>query len=369
MTSPQVFFVIPGEVKTISGGYGYDRRLIGELRAKGRTISLVSLGSSFPHPTPQDCLDAAEKLSNFPEESLVIIDGLALGALTGAAVAQVRAPFVALIHHPLAFEGGLSIERREQLFQNERENLKLASQVVVTSPSTAKLLATEYGVPLELLTVATPGTDKKVIFGMPLYPPLILSVGIQVPRKGHDVLLLALAKISHLPWQAVIAGPVSDLIYGKKLIEMIDELGLKDRVKLLGEVSPDQLAILYAGASVFALATRFEGYGMVFGEAMVNGLPIVSCRTGAVIDTVPEDAGVLVNPDDSDSFSQALAKVLQSKPLRAQLANGSAAAGARLSSWEQTSALVGEVLDDLAAVNLTQHAFQEERSIDDEQRP
>lgn len=365
MMSPQVIFVIPGDEATISGGYGYDRRIIAGLRAQGKSLEVVNLGPSFPNPTPQDSKDAAEKLASFPKQSLVIIDGLAFGALDQTAVSKIKAPLVALIHHPLAFEGGQSTERREQLFIRERENLKHASHIVVTSPSTATLLIAEYGVPPELITIAEPGIDKKVIARNLVDPPLILSVGIQVPRKGHDVLLLALAKIMHLPWQAVIAGPASDLHYSEKLFKMKDKLGLKDRVKLLGEVSSDELDVIYSQASIFALATRFEGYGMVFGEAMASGLPIVSCRTGAVPDTVPEGAAILVESDDAESFAEALSKILENEALRAQLASGSQAAGEKLISWEQTSNLVGRVLEDLATVNSTQHALREGRSTDD----
>lgn len=364
MSKTPVFFVLPGDLSTISGGYGYDRRLIEELKAQGRQVNPISLGSLFPNPTSAETLDAAEKLSSIPMDSLVIIDGLALGALEPKALAQLKAPLVALTHHPLAFEGGLSKERREYLYQNEKENLKLASRVVVTSPSTAELLIAEYDVPRELITIARPGTDQRIRSGSRVDPPLILSVGTQVPRKGHDVLLLALSKISHVPWQAAIAGPVSDLAYGQKLIELIDELGLKERVRLLGEVSADELAVLYFEACIFALATRFEGYGMVFGEAMASGLPIVSSRTGAVPDTVPEDAGVLVNPDDSESFAEALANILQNEKLRAQLSSGSAAAGKKLVSWEQTASLVGRALDDLTELNSKLNTSQGEESDD-----
>lgn len=365
MSANQVFFVIPGEITTISGGYGYDRRLIEGLRAQGTKVNLVSLGSSFPNPTPEDVFDASEKLAGLPINCIVIIDGLALGALDPRVLLQIRAPLVALIHHPLAFEGGLTPRAREHLFQNERENLKLVSRVVVTSPSTAKLLIGEYGVPRDLITIAQPGTDQVVISGTRLDPPLILSVGIQAPRKGHDVLLLALAQISHLSWQAVIAGPVSDLTYGEKLLGMIEELGLRDRVSLVGSVSAEELSTFYSRASIFALATRFEGYGMVFGEAMVSGLPIVSCATGAVPDTVPAEAGLLVAPEDPESFAEALEKILESESLRAQLASGSAAVGAKLISWEETSVLVGQVLEGLATSNSGQRSTREKRTGDD----
>ena len=357
MSSKPAFFVIPGDIATISGGYGFDRKIIEGLRAMGKNVNLVSLGSSFPKPTPEDALDAAEKLAGLPSECIAVIDGLAFGALDPKVLSKIRAPLVALIHHPLAFEGGLSPDTREHLLQNERENLKLASRVIVTSPSTAKLLAGQYGVPESLITIASPGIEAKKNSGDRVLPPLILSVGIQIPRKGHDVLLTALAKISHLPWQAVIAGPVSDKAYGKKLVGMIDELGLSHRVKLAGEVSSRELSRLYSEASIFALATRFEGYGMVFGEAMAIGLPIVSCVTGAVSDTVPRDAAILVQPDNPELFAEALASILQDESLRANLSSASAAAGAKLTSWEQSSALVSEVLDELAAVNAKRPDF------------
>jgi glycosyltransferase involved in cell wall biosynthesis len=264
----------------------------------------MTLGSSFPHPTPEDTADAARQLAQLSKQCPVIIDGLALGALDPAALSHLIAPLVALIHHPLAYESGLEPRRVEQLFQTERDNLRRAGHVIVPSPHTAGLLTDHYGVPAERITIARPGTDHPRVAGGRVDPPLILSVGSQVRRKGHDVLLEALHRIAHLPWQAVIAGSAGDLAYGATLEQMRNSAGLADRVRLAGPVSDRELAELYRLASVFALATRFEGYGMVFDEAMAHGLPIVTCDTGAVPDTVAPGAGVLVPVDDPDGFGR-----------------------------------------------------------------
>jgi glycosyltransferase involved in cell wall biosynthesis len=176
-------------------------------------------------------------------------------------------------------------------------------------------------------------------------------VGIQVPRKGHDVLLRSLANIKHIPWQAVIVGPPLDAGYAASLVDLTQELGLADRVELAGLVSDAELAALYRSASIFALATRFEGYGMVFGEAMVHGLPIVSCRVGAVGETVPAKASMLVAPNDPDAFGSALAKLLQDPGLHADLSSAASEAGANLISWKESARLVGEMLDAISVGN------------------
>jgi glycosyltransferase involved in cell wall biosynthesis len=105
------------------------------------------------------------------------------------------------------------------------------------------------------------------------------------------------------------------------------------------------LAGLYRQATVFALATRYEGYGMVFGEALLHGLPIVTCRAGAVPETVPAGAGILVEVDDDQAFAAALRQLLTDPHARAAMAAASARAGHALPRWNETAAVMGQVLD------------------------
>lgn len=345
MAQTNTVFMIPGDLNTPTGGYAYDKKLLEYLPQLGHAVTHLQLGDSFPHPTSDDAHHAAEQLQTVPPTSVMLVDGLALGALDPTALRTAQAPIIALIHHPLAYEGDLGDIRRKELYRTEKENLSLSDRVIVTSASTATLLHDAYGVPRSHITVARPGTNHPTLPPTPQDPPLILSVGSLSPRKGHDVLIRALGSVRDLRWQAVIAGMARNSAFTDSLRALTREHELENRLQLIGSVPPPELTTLYSQASIFALATRFEGYGMVFDEAMAAGLPIVSCVTGAVPDTVAPGAGLLVPTDDHLAFSEALRSLLTDEATRVSAAAASRQAGQALPTWRHTAQVVGNVLN------------------------
>ena len=342
-----VAFAVPGELSTLTGGTIYDARLIAGLRTTGRAVRHLALPAGFPDPDPATVQASLAALAALPADLPAIVDGLAFGALPTEGVARIRAPLVALVHHPLALETGIAPDRAAAMAAHEAANLRRATHVLVPSPHTAAVLARDYGVTGDRLTVALPGVDRPQGPQRPAVPSLILSVGLLARRKGHDTLLAALAAIADLDWRAVIVGRDHEPGMAAGLAALRDRLGLAGRVELAGEVPAARLGALYRAATVFALATRHEGYGMAFAEALVHGLPVVAGRAGAVPDTVPETAGLLVPPEDVAGFATALRHVLTDAALRARLAAAAAAAGAALPRWHDTARKVGAVLDRL----------------------
>jgi glycosyltransferase involved in cell wall biosynthesis len=220
--------------------------------------------------------------------------------------------------------------------------------VIVTSETTAAIVESAFGVPGELITVAHPGVDRpKAPRGERRPGPVrIFAMGSISPRKAHHVLIEALARIEDLDWTCAIAGSLErEPEVAEALIGQIAMLGLAERVALVGEVDSEQAARLYADADLFALASVYEGYGMVFAEAQANGLPIVATTGGAIPEAVPEGAGLLVPPNDAEAFAEALEVLIADPARRAALAEGSKAAGADLPGWAQTAAAVGAALD------------------------
>ncbi len=343
-------FAIPGDIDALTGGYIYEKQLLLALRRIGWDVTHLALPGGFPDAPAATVHEIVTTLAALPEDRPVILDGFLSGALPPDGLVRLRAPFVTVTHHPLGLETGLAPDRAADLIKTERANLARAAHVIVPSPHTAEMLIQSFDVPADRVTVAPPGVVRPARRALPAPEvPEILVVGQLVPRKGHDTLLRALGRLTDLTWTASIIGQEGAPAYKDALKALAVELGLEDRVAFLGALAPDRLVARYETASIFALATQYEGYGMVFAEAMVHGLPIVACDGGAVRDTVPGDAGVLVPVGDVPGFATALRAVLTDGARRAQLAAGAARAGAALPDWDATARRVSDVLARVAA--------------------
>jgi glycosyltransferase involved in cell wall biosynthesis len=345
-----VTFAVPGDIAASTGGYAYDRRIIAELRRLGWNVELLPLGDGFPAPTAKQIANAQARLLAIAADRPVVIDGLAFSVLPEvAAMLQARQPVVALIHHPLACETGLTPERVQQLEDSERRALAPARLVVTTSRPTADLLVARFAVPRERIEVILPGTDRVPLSAGSGGPEVaLLSVGAIVPRKGFDLLVESLVQLADLPWRLTSAGDRGrDPAAVARLDAAVARHGLHDRIRSPGAVSSDELAALYARADLFVLASHFEGYGMAYAEAIAHGLPVIGTTGGAIPDTVPASAGLLVPPGDVEALAQALCDVIGSDVQRRALAAGARAAAAALPSWAESGGQFGRALERL----------------------
>ena len=276
----------------------------------GRSMS-IGLGDGFPRPTPETKAAARDKLARRAEGLPHRCRRPGVWRPAGGRERVARHAIAARAGASSAGAGNRSCAAptRRHCEISEYEALAAARGVVVTSPSTAQLLVDDYDVPPDLITVACPGTDRgEIAKGSSDGIVRLLAVGSVVPRKGYDVLIAALAPLADLPWRLTIAGDrTRDEAAALQLdAEIVEPQAWPDRSTCWARCRRSASRALYAGADLFVLPSRFEGYGMAFAEALAHGLPVVGTTAGAIPDTVPPDAGVLVEPNDVKALTRTL---------------------------------------------------------------
>jgi glycosyltransferase involved in cell wall biosynthesis len=342
-------FAVPGDLNTPTGGYAYDRRMIAELRELGWRPEVINLGDGFPRPSALARAIAKAQLADVPKGRPIVIDGLAFGVLPDAAEElQTTHPLIALVHHPLALETGLSADEAAALRESERRALSCTRGAIANSGETARALVADYGVPAERITVAPPGTDRAPAMRRKRTSTLValLAVGAVVPRKGYDVTIAALAQLLDLPWRLTIAGDCSrDPATAAKLRADIVHHSLEPRVTIEDAVTAERLSELYAGSDLFVLPSRYEGFGMAYAEAIAHGLPVIGTTAGAIPETVPVSAGVLIPPDDVSALAASLRRLIEDPNERARLAAGARSAADHLPTWRASAELFSQAIE------------------------
>ncbi len=186
----------------------------------------------------------------------------------------------------------------------------------------------------------------------------IVSVGRFVPRKGFDVVVRALP---HLPDTelVIVGGPDASRLgaepEARRIMGLAGDLGVADRVKLLGSVSRGDMPAILRSADVVACTPWYEPFGIVPLEAMACGVPVVASAVGGMLDTIVHDViGQLVKPKRPDEVAKAVNTLLRDDFLRQSMgAAGRDRARARY-SWDRIAGDSQRIYDRLVSVRVPQ---------------
>lgn len=160
-------------------------------------------------------------------------------------------------------------------------------------------------------------------------PPLILSVGRFVEKKGFDQLIEACARLrdAGVAFACIIVGERGSAY--ESIRRLIAERHLGSKVILSDAMTQDKLRAVYARAHVFALPCQVmedgdrDGFPNVLAESMAMGVPVVSTRISGIPELIDDGVhGLLVEPRDAAALADALQRVLQDGALHARLAQG-----------------------------------------------
>jgi len=239
-----------------------------------------------------------------------------------------------------------------------RYNARAATRVIADSAATKRDLVQLYGTDPDRITVIPLGLDElfqpvtdparlaavRAKYGIP--GDYLLYVGTLQPRKNLVRLIEAWARvIADCRLQIADLGRWTLVIAGKKgwlyeeIFATVRRLGLEGRVLFPGYVPEEDLPALLSGATAFVLPSLYEGFGLPALEAMACGTPVIAANVSSLPEVVG-DAGLLVDPLDTDALAAALQRLLAdadpSPTLRAGLRADLRQRGlarARLFSW------------------------------------
>lgn len=217
----------------------------------------------------------------------------------------------------------------------ERTTLLLHQAPVIVGCSTAVIKPFRAdGIPESRLRVIYNGVDPERLgvgearglrrsLGVAQEAILIVSVGALIRLKGFDIVIRALQVLRTRGVDAHLAivgdGPEHDALQS-----LAADLGLKDRVHLLGEVD-NVGAILRDAADVVAIASSVESFGLVAAEAGAVGRPVIATRVGGISEIVEDRVtGLLVTAGDPTAFADALDLLAKSPSLRRSLGDAGA---------------------------------------------
>lgn len=186
-----------------------------------------------------------------------------------------------------------------------------ADKVIAVSGALAKRIYEKFGVKAEVVAniidennfslEKMPHKDASQDF-------MFCTCGNLIHRKGFDIILKAFSVMKNQSSKLIIIG---DGPCRHKLEELVNDLGIIQRVEFKGRCTRDVIRDIYRNCDCFVLSSRSETFGVVYIEALASGLPIIATRCGGPEDIVTDEIGVLIDVDDVEGLAEAMDDMIQ----------------------------------------------------------
>lgn len=332
-----IAFITVGDTQRLTGGYLYHARLFVGLRAQGVVVDeIVPCGASLP----EQFAAAKQFGATFDPQryDVLVIDALARGVVAPH-VERWRAvrPVVVLVHQlPSVAEA----EPAQINHEHALEAPLLHADTLIAVSEHGRDLLVAHGVPHDRIVVVPPGFDR--LQQSAQFPPQTfdfvraLCVAQWIPRKGITTLIQAwtLGRWPNAVLELIGETDV-DPAYTAEVRALIQHAPATSII-VRGTVSDAELQAAYERANLFVLPSRFEGYGIVYVEALAHGLPVVATTIAPVQGIVGAEAGLFAPPDDAAALAVEIERLRTNRVLWRRLADGALRRATTLPRWNDT---------------------------------
>jgi glycosyltransferase involved in cell wall biosynthesis len=322
-----ICLVLFGNIDIVSGGFLYDRMISGFLKARGDSVRIISL------PWTNYCRGiinsfSSSLLSDLAQSSFDVLlqDELAHPFLfrSNKTISRIfKVPIIVIVHHLRSSESRASW--KNHIYRAvERHYLASADGFIFNSHETHNAVNSLMGESSKPSVVAFPGGDR---FGQSVTkaeietrvfapgPLNIIFLGNVIPRKGLHILLDSLAVLPHQTWHLkVIGGLTFHSRYVREVKQQVARLNLEEKTDFLGSLPDSELSCHLSASHLLVVPSSYEGFGIVYLEAMGFGIPCIGSTAGATKEIITHGTdGFLVGPNDSQSLSLHINGLIQDR--------------------------------------------------------
>jgi glycosyltransferase involved in cell wall biosynthesis len=349
--------VVYGSINAMSGGFLYDRKIRDFLLAAGDSVETISL------PWVSYCQGMLTNFSskllhylNCTSFDVLVQDELihpSLFLLNKKIAKRFHLPIIAIVHHLRSNEQRAPWMNR--IYRTiEKQYLDSADGFIFNSCETHSVVTSLAG-SSKPSVVALPGGDRfddtitrDMVREKALKPgPLkIIFLGNVTPRKGLHTLIEALSGLPGHTWHLTVVGDLACARrYVKEVKHQIDLHGLAGKVDFLGAVTDSELFLHLASSHILAVPSSYEGFGIVYLEAMAFGLPVIGSTAGGAKEIITHGVdGYLVTPGDSRTLSAHFNDLIENRQQLSIMALAALDRFSRHPSWSDTGRAVHQFL-------------------------
>jgi glycosyltransferase involved in cell wall biosynthesis len=356
----RVGLVIYGELRTVSGGYLYDRQLVEHLERAGDQVEIFSqeprsyagnLLDNLSTSIVDDILDA--------DLDLLLQDELNHASLIRAN-RQLRQrfgrPVISIVHH-------LRSSEEHPWWQNEiarrleRVYLRSVDGFIFNGETTKRVVQAVAGVS-EPSVVAVPAgnrlpdgaSEAEIRARLERTGPLhVVFLGSVIHRKGLHTLIDALCRLKHDDWQLSVIGRLDvDEAYTAAVKSQIRQAGVFDNVTMFGTLPDREIVRLMKSADLMAMPSSYEGYGIAYLEGMAFGLPALATTSGAAGEIITTgENGWLVAPGETEAISALLVSALEDRETLVEMSLAARERFLAHPGWDDSMSLIRSFLDSM----------------------
>jgi glycosyltransferase involved in cell wall biosynthesis len=361
VTVVRIGLVVYGSLATRSGGYLYDRKLVAALQQQGSEVVLLSLPwRNYGRHLLDNVDDRLLRRAQAAQLDLLLQDELNHPSL----VLQNRwlrhklnIPLISIVHHLRSRESHPWLARvlyagTELFYVNTVDGFIYNSETTRRSveallrhsqPATVAYPAADHVNPPDRATVSAL-IDQRATHPGPLH---VVAVGNVAPRKNLHTVLHSLARLPQSLWRFTIAGALDvDSTYVSRLRLLAADLGIAPNVHFAGALDDSALHQLYAAGHVLALPS-FEGFGIVYLEAMAFGMVPIASQQGAAHEIIDDGHnGYLVGSDDVAALTACLDTLQRNRPQWQALAHAARRRYDSHPTWQESMAQAARWLGD-----------------------